>query len=159
MVNVLVSEDNGKTYSKNLKSISLNTDIYVKCEIIIKSAGLWGSFSENTVNFDINLSHGIKLCDYSYGNYENLDGGGNQPNCKKKISLCFIEKKEPSEQQTKSRASFTVIASNKPRKSEIIFKIEKQFEETSFDIEFTCREKIHKTYNKKTTLELIRSGV
>jgi hypothetical protein len=130
---VLVSEDNGKTYSKNLKSIPADTDIYVKCEISVKSSGPWWPLLENTVKFEIESSPGIELCDYSYGNYE---------------------KKE-----SKGCASFTVIASNKPKKSEIIFKIPKKHAKDLFDIEFTYGKKIHEAYNKKTRLNFIQKKV
>jgi hypothetical protein len=165
MVNIFVSKDNGKEYSGHVKSIPLNRVVYIKYEISIRVAGIWWLFFGNIVKFSIDFPSEFELCDYSHCKCEYPGFEITNPReYDVEVSSAGTDKRELSKhrvmiaQATRGRVLFTAIASNKPKKSEIIFKISEQTVKTSFNIEFICGKNIHEAYSKTTTLEFIREA-
>ncbi|MDR2052623.1 MAG: hypothetical protein LBP80_04335 [Treponema sp.] len=142
-IKVTVSEDGGKTYTGSLKSIPKGKDIkdiYIKCEVSVKANGLLWRFLPRIIEFPIEYPNGFELCDYT----------GPQKTAKDKSKEADKEAKE----------TFFVAASNKPKKTEIIFKLPKANNtiETcalifSFDLPI-----FKKVYNKTVTLDFIPSS-
>jgi hypothetical protein len=161
-ISLFVSTDNGKTYSNNLKSVPLDTVVYLKYEISIKPSGLWWVLFGNIVDFDIECPSGIELCDYSYFKRNGKKHVDASPvEYEAEVSPAGADKGSPSKYKVRIKASetyfsFRVAASHKPRKPEIIFKIPEQQAETFFSIKFICGKNIHEVYNKYTTLEFIQ---
>jgi hypothetical protein len=164
-INVFVSKDDGETYSNNLKSIPSGRVIYLKYEISVKSPRPW-FLSGNEVSFDVEVPSGIELSDYSYCKYnDEKTTGANPVEYEAKVwSGWGSNKRDPSKytvlisETKKTNFSFTVIASNRPRKSEIIFKIPKEMTESSFNIKFIRKKNIHEAYSKSTTLEFFQES-
>jgi hypothetical protein len=149
-IKVTVSEDGGKTYTGSLKSIPRDKDVYVKCEVSVKANGLLWWFFPNIIQFSIKSP--VKLPAEPLKIFELCDYAGLQKTAKDKSKKADKEAKE----------MFFVAASNKPKKTEIIFKlpkgntIEKDCVLTlsfNFPINFPINLPIFKkVYNKMVTL-------
>jgi hypothetical protein len=120
---------NGKDFSSNIYAIPLHKNFYLKFAISIKSCGiLW------------KLCNPVISCDISYHNAWTLHHFDNGCNYKCVLQRCPKESKEESGNTTTSK--FKIAASDRPRKTEVIFKVTQEKEtnrngESMFSINYS----------------------
>jgi hypothetical protein len=134
-IKITTSEDGGKTYTNNLKSIQKYKDIYVKCEVSVRANGLWRQLLSRVIDFTIKYPTDFTLYDYTGVKVEvkAIEKAAKAIEAKAKTiketakiiqtAAREIEKeaKAVTEKST-AAATFSVMASNNPKKNEIIFK-------------------------------------
>jgi hypothetical protein len=181
-IKVLISNDFGKTYTESIKAINAGEDFYLKFEIEVKAKGIFWKLWNNIIPVDIKYpeyftiqtkknSQPLKYkCSYydftgdlyisktknkAYKHYHVSVEDEN-----KKVNLYHV-----SISDCPGRGfAFSAIASNKPKRSEIIFKIQSGNLETNkvnkneivqFEIKFG--KQIHPVYSKTISLEFTDS--
>jgi hypothetical protein len=125
-IKITVSEDGGRTYTNNLKSIPSDRDIYVKCEVSVKANGLLWRLRPKSIEFTIEPLKEFELCDYT--------------------GL-----------KAKPANTFYVVVSNRPKKTEVIFKLPKG-NKIGRDSKLTVSFKslfVKKVYDKTVTLGFV----
>jgi hypothetical protein len=153
------SSDGGKTYTDNLKSIPRpqNTDIYLKYEVSVKADGFWWRFFRNVIDFTIEYPPGFDLYDYT-GVKKGEETCANSEAMYYSVTVSPYGEDNGSRynvkdsKMAKKKETFSVVASDKPKKAEILFKLSDIKLEKDYPLTLSFSPPVHKVYNKMVTL-------
>lgn len=121
-VAVGISKDGGKSFTENLLSMPSEGTLYVKYEISVKTKGLYWLFFGTKIEGTLIYPQGFELVDYA--------GFPGEEQSQKEYDVTVSSSERSKEKfhvtiapyPAVTKKTFTVIASNRPKKTEIVLR-------------------------------------